>query len=523
MISIHVRFLTGRWHATPWDAHVNEGITEWPPSPWRLLRALIATWHAKAADVPREDVESLVEALAASEWRFELPIEVESAHTRHYMPIAGGKTTKVLDPHLVVGADAPLVIESSADLTASQTALLERLIRSMTFFGRAESWADLRLGQPAYANCGRSFEGPKTEVVRVLHPVSAGAFQTWRAGVIEGATRQKKAEIAAKKGLELDKVSLSKGDIRRVESTVPKTLFEALQMDTADIQKAGWNVPPGAVWVPMHRPTLTPGSKPPRIAGAPIRDIDVIRFALYSNVLPRWTDVHYLCDAFHKSLTKRAVAMDLGQELLSVLTGCGPDRKPVKGHQHLYMLPQMHESKPNKIGGIALYLPGGMDDKALEFLTGLTHINPGDESFQEQELVFLDVENSRESPLAEGFGEARVWESYTPFIATRFPKPGKMEFGQQVGSPEHDLLRLLNLAARDGAKVERVERFEPRPKEPGRPLRWSTFRTHKKNREGARGPHLPAGFRITFNEPQQGPICLGFGAHFGLGVFRPAK
>ena len=50
MIIIEIGFLAGKFHATPWDRHVNEGIEEWPPSPWRILRALISTWHQKAKE-----------------------------------------------------------------------------------------------------------------------------------------------------------------------------------------------------------------------------------------------------------------------------------------------------------------------------------------------------------------------------------------------------------------------------------------------------------------------------------------
>ena len=32
-----------RYHATPWGAPVNEAQVEWPPSPWRVCRALLAT------------------------------------------------------------------------------------------------------------------------------------------------------------------------------------------------------------------------------------------------------------------------------------------------------------------------------------------------------------------------------------------------------------------------------------------------------------------------------------------------
>ena len=47
MLAIRFLFPAGRYHATPWGRHVNEADVEWPPSPWRLLRALIATWHRK--------------------------------------------------------------------------------------------------------------------------------------------------------------------------------------------------------------------------------------------------------------------------------------------------------------------------------------------------------------------------------------------------------------------------------------------------------------------------------------------
>ena len=50
--TLAVRFPLGRYHANPWDQAVNEGATEWPPSPWRVLRALVATWHTRWPDLP---------------------------------------------------------------------------------------------------------------------------------------------------------------------------------------------------------------------------------------------------------------------------------------------------------------------------------------------------------------------------------------------------------------------------------------------------------------------------------------
>lgn len=41
-LTISIRFLTGRAHLHHWQAHHSDGKIDWPPSPWRLLRALVA-------------------------------------------------------------------------------------------------------------------------------------------------------------------------------------------------------------------------------------------------------------------------------------------------------------------------------------------------------------------------------------------------------------------------------------------------------------------------------------------------
>ena len=52
MLLIELAFPAGRYHATPWGRHVNEGVCEWPPSPYRLVRALYDAWKRKRPDWP---------------------------------------------------------------------------------------------------------------------------------------------------------------------------------------------------------------------------------------------------------------------------------------------------------------------------------------------------------------------------------------------------------------------------------------------------------------------------------------
>src|SRR5215469_15298664 len=84
MLQIELRFPAHRYHATPWGRHVNEGVAEWPPSPYRLLRALYDVWQRKCFDLAAEDVGELLEALSEAPPRFDLP-PATASHTRSYL------------------------------------------------------------------------------------------------------------------------------------------------------------------------------------------------------------------------------------------------------------------------------------------------------------------------------------------------------------------------------------------------------------------------------------------------------
>ena len=76
MLALRFNFLGGRYHANPWNRHVNEGEVAWPPDPWRLLRALIATWHHKIKIEGRyteADLNALIESLASAPPEYHLP------------------------------------------------------------------------------------------------------------------------------------------------------------------------------------------------------------------------------------------------------------------------------------------------------------------------------------------------------------------------------------------------------------------------------------------------------------------
>ena len=167
-LSISIRFLSGRAHLHPWQTHHSEGRVEWPPSQWRLLRALVAvagrgltslpdpdfvgdsgslpdSWHGDDADeMPLSHLARLLHVLSTPPTIW-LP-KTSGGHTRQYFPIHEGGMVKstgsaVFDTFAAVRKDRPLLFHwPDLDLDEEARADLKLLLDRMTYFGRAESW-----------------------------------------------------------------------------------------------------------------------------------------------------------------------------------------------------------------------------------------------------------------------------------------------------------------------------------------------------------------------------------------------
>jgi CRISPR-associated protein Csb2 len=176
-----------------------------------------------------------------------------------------------------------------------------------------------------------------------------------------------------------------------------------------------------------------------------------------------------------------------------------------------------------------VWAPEGFDEaamRALEELTWLSHI--GDHPLQVV-LLGLGVAEDFRLPVGAGSGSAgtplvgagRVWTSLTPFVPTRHPRSrGTRQFeeGLRVGGAEHDLRRLLRAAGfPEPVQVHQL----PECRLADRTYPWNRFRTRRLDGGGLSGSGPAVGWRLVFAESVSGPLCVGYGSHFGLGVFVP--
>jgi len=114
------------------------------------------------------------------------------------------------------------------------------------------------------------------------------------------------------------------------------------------------------------------------------------------------------------------------------------------------------------------------------------------------------------------FARSRRWRSVAPFSLPRFANRGAGKPPRPRDLPEAQLVRELRVRGLpEPTTIKSIEGYAVG----GRPLvRWLDF--HTRRFKGDQGYGL-AGFEIEFAEPIQGPLALGFGSHFGLGLFLP--
>jgi CRISPR-associated protein Csb2 len=364
-VAVEVTFPAGRYHATPWDRQVNEGETEWPPCPWRLLRALIATWHHKVAE-ERDLLVDVVERLGSTLPLYQLP-GASPAHTRHFMPLYRtdqDKTTKVLDAFVQVEDGGALrVLWPDVQLDRPQRELLETLWRRMGYLGRAESWIEARLLAPQetcefQANCrplsaaGDPHSG-ESEILTVLAPGPPERYAQWRQEHVQRLEERKLAEKRAKG----QNVKITRANRRKIDAAVPPTFFDALQFGTGQVKEFGWSRPPGSRWVKYLRPQLqaNPGVAMP--ARTSEEDPTVARFKLHSDAPPRLTEAVAVGDAFRRALMAKS-------DGLPVFAGRDTEGNLLEGHVHNHVIVESLNAGGH-VSHVTLWAPMGFDGESL--------------------------------------------------------------------------------------------------------------------------------------------------------------
>jgi len=511
VIGLRFTFTAGRYHATGWDHHVNEGVVEWPPAPWRILRALIGASY-RLPESERSGMPELIERLAALPV-YRLP-QCTTAHIRHYMP-TDGSPVKILDTFVAVGdgARAPaevLVWWPELELDTGERELLERVSEQISYLGRAESWVEVEvmdIDESLEANAAPQVvdEPSEGETTRLLAAQHTDELAAWRERWERSAGQAKQR--------------------KKSRRSLPGSVWEALHVTTSELQRERWSQAPGSCWVEYRlgqRPYVRPRSRT-----TPRRGPQGAVFLLESAVKPTVDQTLPIAERMRTMVMK--VAADLGSQIPGQLSGKDEHGCPLVGHSHAYFLPLSRRDREGRerIDRVLIWARDGLDSDAWACLqqaaTSGRRLRGSAEGHplnvilagygDSEELRAMLAFNPARPNDGSWLDPAREWISETPFVP---PKFWKFRGGRVVDAPEDQLRWLIRETL--GEVDVCIERLQGRQ---GETNRWHEFvRARKKDRERLGGrPGL--GFRIKFTEPVAGPIALGYGAHFGLGLFRP--
>jgi len=537
MPTLLLHFPGRRYHATPWGHHVNEGLVEWPPSPWRVLRALISVGYTKLGwrQVPPEGREVFL-ALAERLPRYRLP-GATVAHSRHYMPIGGLRKDGVENTTLVFDTWAQieggmLAIDWEADLSPLQTGWLASLVERLGYIGRADSvvvgevmsaGASLAPGLDVLPCDGAARPGRDWVQVPLLAPERPAEYARWvtRQRASADEERSAEVEIEARPTGTGRKKNQKKSARRSQAAELPPDIIACLEVETSWLQKHGWNQPPGTRRVLYWRPSeaLEVGAPVRRSAGKGGAPVEAVLLALATpsgnpHALPSVRRTLPQAELLHRALVRHAAARPSPP---AVLVGKSPDGTPLVGHRHAHLLP-LDLDDDGFLDHVLLWAPMGFDGTAQEVIRSLrrTFTKGGVGELRVALAGSGDLSDLVALPGRAGEGlrrsiaaspGARRWVSRTPFVPPRHVKAGgKNSLAGQVQA---------ELASR-GLPAAAEVRVLPFTDEEVRRLRHFVKRRHR-----GEPPPVEVGFalELTLEAPTRGPVCLGYASHFGMGHF----
>lgn len=485
--TVEIDFPLGRYHATPWDAGANSGYVEWPPSPWRVMRALLAVAHARFIDA--DDTVALLGRLGNPS-AFE-SASVTPGSTRHYMPDIKhrsddrGGTDLVLDSYVSItqrSSVPDLRIHWDRDLVEDELKMLTMLVENLPYLGRSESLCEA-----------------------VVAKKSAQPDATWwRIGA--AGDRVETVELLGAEGVPTrTELEATPTTVRTKLRTVypPGTRLLGYGRDRKDLS----TVHPERQW--LSRSSTEP--------------ITAIRLELHGVASVRMRDFLMPTDVAHSAVRKALGALDGDLEVAAII-GKGDEGPRQNGHDHLHVVPLPAQIGERFGGSVAissllLWTPRGMSPAALGQICQIRRLWTSDRvaenSFPTQRLLVAGLGRVSDvaTEIVAGGEGSNTWISATPYFPVRHRKRRSVR-----DWVEADINKELGYrAATAGVSVVDVDVDNSRPTA-------SDLVHFRRRRLREQRGNSRQGFsvQVTLSEPVVGPLVLGQLSHFGAGLFIPA-
>jgi len=542
MLTLRLTFLWGRYYAHPWGLNpVRLREAEWPPSPWRLLRALAAGWfRAHGGRAPT--VEFLALLVSLGEELPEIAVgPVAFSHTIHWQPNFGAadKDDKAAgtykrtrhENHFAATASPVIFRWTNVALSEEQRSLLDAILSHISYLGRAESLCvvdsprDGALPTEGWCRACSSNGRPIRRIAENCRDLFCPDPQDFQAA---------------------DLWSRRAGRDRLDPNNAPPHLVEDLLSNQP--------LPDGARWVSYQMPegwpgrwvVRTPKSSRKQTATSPTpRVARYLRFSLQCRIPIPLKFTVPLAEEFRKHALRY-----FGRANSFALSGHEPPDDIQGEHQQAFYLPlASNRIRFDLLDELHVWCPYGFTQAEVEALMHVGRLNWGGGKHPVRPvLLAIGKTVPDESTICIGQTSSRCWRSVTPFVPPRYFYRGNLHGAKLKAkdSPEQQLAQCLRHAGIDTAcEIRRLtcngsaQHFLPPMAD------WDIVRAPADDEDAygvtvAAAVHVPSAsaksangekarriglfFEVSFDAPIRLPMpALGHSAHFGLGVFAPSS
>lgn len=495
-------FPLGRFHANPWRMFPFEDPHgEWPPSPWRLLRAILARSHQLERERPVSCEawrESLVDAFCQSNISWSLPpFSWRGPGLRQYQPATFGwdppnltktsrktyRTTLACDNFWVVGGSSPdedagalwWVLEGEG-WSAVELDWFDACLQRMTYFGRAEAITEIRriegLPERTHVNCVLEYD-PSSDSVPVLVPT-------------------------------------------------PDATLGQVQQVTDDPSVAKSTLPLGARWLHAKRPAK-PRAMLPNARPKMKRPTNLVQFAIGARVSPRRKSIVVLTQRFRGRVIREFLgeswqrAIQSKRESVRLLAGKEADGSPLRDHRHPHArFGIVFDRETGRAARLLVWRSQPFtEDEVCAILYAAQKELPVSfaKSAAKDPWAIRLVPLDSHAPVPVGFGEQSYcqWKTVTPYVPPRYmyDRRGRTKIGDSL---ENQIHRELSQQGFDTNGVTITVDYQA--------VEWMRVHRPRRSREDPTNTERRGySVSLTFNNPVRGPIALGHSSHFGLGLF----
>lgn len=502
LLVLRQSFPLGRFHATPWRINpFDDPYGEWPPSPWRLTRAVVARWYQWRRETvgiwPEDEIQNLIRALCASDYRFYLPQQArQSIILRQYQPVEFG-----WNPATKKAAGT----KSYGTSLAQDNAWCIPPEEDLFWFVEGDSWTP--------------------ELAEVLDQCLERIVYFGRAEALTRICRINEAPISAN-------VTLSES---RTSGSLVPVLVPCLDATRTDVERvtqdplAARNIPQGARLLYARRPPRPPAREIP--LRMPVRPTThLFQFALGWAVAPERRATVRLTARFRAAVLRNLIRIkakgaavrwsdapaDLRDEMVG-MTGKDAQGEPLRGPRaHAEFLLWWDSGVPTRLLVWRGARPFDEDEQEAILRAAAEELSwaaaGADAEAWKIKLVPLDAAVT--PPPGFDGASAKTWQTLTPYVPPRhYLRGGKVRHSETI---ENQIQR--ELAARgyaSGTKLLSVEEIG----------RQAWVAVHVPRRESQKRPFIGDRrgqmLRLAFETPIIGPLRLGHSSSFGLGLFTP--